>query len=88
MPVEPSSFHISTDRLDEIPAAISDRAEGVALRATLEQLLETLNSDHAQEPENQEFLYRLLDHVIENLSLTSCDNPGRCPDRDGLGVTR
>ena len=71
MSVEPSSFHISTDRLDEVPAAIDDKMDIAGLRATLEELLDILNSDHAQESEDQEFLYDLLDYTIGSLSQAS-----------------
>ena len=71
MPVEPSSFHINTDRLNGFPAAIDDLMDDTGLRSTLEQLLEALNSDHAQEPEDQEFLYGLLDYAIGSLSQAS-----------------
>ena len=48
------AFHISTDRLDQIPSAVRAKMHEVGLWSPLENLLEQLNNDHPQEIEDQE----------------------------------
>ena len=62
------AFHIDKNRLDQMPAAVTEKIEEVGLRAPLENLLDLLNSDHPDSSETQEFLYYLLDWILTVLS--------------------
>lgn len=61
-------LRISKQQLSQIPDAVRTKMDEAGLSAPLENLLDRLNSDYAQESEDQQFLFDLLDWIILRLS--------------------